>query len=161
MIDRKTFITGLVLVLIVIGVSSIYWFTRVPANNNTNQTANENKNSEELRSGNRDDLSDEIIVENIEDNQIINSPLTIEGRARGDWFTEGEMPFRLVSQGGLVLKEGSIFAEENWMTNDFVDFSSEIEFNAENIEKGTIYFTQTNPLGGDKDNKELKIPVNF
>ncbi|MDZ7799100.1 MAG: Gmad2 immunoglobulin-like domain-containing protein [Patescibacteria group bacterium] len=161
MIDKKTFITALVLILIVIGVSSIYWFTKGSVNKQTNQAANENENLEKTRPGNREGLSNEIVVENIEDNQVITSPLTIEGQAKGTWFSEGEMPFRLVSQGGLVLREGSIFADGNWMTDNFVDFKVEIEFEAENIEKGYIYITQSNPRGLEKELEELCLPVLF
>jgi len=164
MIDRKTIFTALVLIIIIAGVSSIYWFTKDNGGSNINKNLNteeKNNNEPEVLKSNREDLKEEIIIYNLPDNSFIKSPLELKGEARGTWFSEGEFPVRIVSKSGLVLGRTTAYAVGNWMTPKFVDFSLEINFNPEGAEEGNIFFTASNPKGREDFKKELRIPVRF
>ena len=158
--DRKTLVTILMIVIIVLGVSSIYWFAR-PAPEKENSNLKPDEEPAVFLSGNREALKEEIIVANLADNNFISSPLEIKGQAKGSWFYEGEFAVRLVSEGGLVLGQGFAFAQTDWMTEGLVGFSAEIEFAPNEAQRGGLYFTKSNPAGLAEEEKELIIRVRF
>ena len=60
---------------------------------------------------------------------IVDSPLTIQGHARGNWFFEGDFPVVLTDSQGAVIAERFATATGDWMTEKFVRFEGAIEFN--------------------------------
>ena len=60
--------------------------------------------------------------------QTINSPLSITGEARGTWFFEATFPVVLTNWDGLIIAEGYATAQGDWMTEEFVPFTAELEF---------------------------------
>lgn len=159
MLDKKTFVTILVIIIIVLGVSSIYWFTKPEINEeNTNLRL---INSTVAPLGNSDELKNEIKLDNLLDNDYIQNPLEITGQAKGTWFQEGEFSARIVTEGGLVLDKAAVIAEENWMTENFVEFTVTFEFEPETAEFGSIYFTKSNPSGLEENKAELRISIKF
>ncbi len=159
MIDKKTFVTILVIIIIVLGVSSIYWFTKPEINEeNTNLKL---INALVIPVGNGEEMKDEIEIDDLSDNDFIQSPLEITGRAKGTWFQEGEFSARIVTEGGLILDKTTVIAEKYWMTNDFVEFTATFEFEPGTAKLGRIYFTKSNPSGLEENNAELRISIKF
>lgn len=94
-------------------------------------------------------------------NQTIQSPLVIEGEARGFWFFEADFPVKLLDGNGNLITQGIAQAQSDWMTEDFVPFQAEIEFDIPETEKGTLILEKDNPSGLPKNADELRIPVRF
>ncbi|NQU83770.1 MAG: hypothetical protein HQ536_03590 [Parcubacteria group bacterium] len=96
-----------------------------------------------------------------ESNELITSPLLIEGKARGTWFFEADAPIKLVDGNGNVLVVAYITAKERWMTEDFVEFEGGFEFKTPETETGTLFFIKANPSDLLEYNEEIAIPVRF
>jgi len=93
--------------------------------------------------------------------ELIKSPLTIEGRARGYWFFEASFPVKLLDENGNELGLGISQALSDWMVEDFVPFRTTIEFEAPKTKTGTLILKKDNPSGLPENDDELRIPVRF
>ena len=92
----------------------------------------------------------------------INSPLTISGRARGNWYFEATFPVVLTNWDGLVIAEGYATAQDEWMTTDYVPFTAELVFvKPEYGERGTLILQRSNPSGLPEYDDALEITVYF
>jgi|GEM_PF-1828583 len=98
----------------------------------------------------------------------IQSPFHISGMARGNWFFEASAPVLLTDSAGRIIAKGTIHAEGNWMTSDFVPFSTDLTFVSpykagmpDATKKGTLIFKKDNPSGDPKNDDSLEIPVMF
>jgi len=97
-------------------------------------------------------------------NAEIESPLMIKGEARGYWFFEGDFPVQIIDSEGLVLGEGFVSAEGEWMTEDFVPFGGVLEFDTinKNIDsRGELLLIKDNPSDLLELDDELRIPIIF
>lgn len=93
---------------------------------------------------------------------IINSPLTVKGRATGTWFFEGDFPVELIDSDGNVIATSFVTAEGEWMTEDFVDFTGTIQFESPKYEKiGVLRFKKDNPSGLQELDEEFDVPIKF
>lgn len=61
---------------------------------------------------------------------VIESPLLIKGRARGNWFFEGDFLVALEDAEGNELSRSFATAQGEWMTEDFVSFTGTLSFNS-------------------------------
>lgn len=111
--------------------------------------------------GNELEKQDLIKVDNPRPNQIVESPLTITGQARGYWFFEASFPVVLLDADGRELASGIAQAEGDWMTEDFVPFKVELNFAATQADKGVLILAKDNPSGLPENDDELQIPVEF
>jgi len=111
--------------------------------------------------GNEIEKSDYVILKNPRPNQIVISPLQVSGEARGYWFFEAEFPVILEDSQGNVLARSIAFAQENWMTVDFVEFKSELIFDKPQTASGYLILKKDNPSGLEENDDSLKIPVKF
>lgn len=105
--------------------------------------------------------TDRIKVEKPLPNMDVTSPLTIKGQALGTWFFEGSAPVQLVDKDGNELASTNIQVQGNWMTEDFVDFSATIEFEAPDDERGYLVFWRANPSGKSENKESYRQPVIF
>lgn len=95
-------------------------------------------------------------------NQVIESPLTIKGVARGSWFFEASFPVVLTDWDGLIIGQGIAQAKGDWMTSEFVPFEAKLTFTADkNVysNKGTLILRKDNPSGLPEHDDALEIPV--
>lgn len=113
-------------------------------------------------------LANLIRVDEPNDNDIVRSPLTVEGEARGTWYFEASFPVVLVNWDGLIIAEGIATAEGEWMTEDFVPFTAELTFDdpyqegdPDFMQNGTLILQRSNPSGLPENDAALEIPVRF
>ncbi|MDO8523115.1 MAG: Gmad2 immunoglobulin-like domain-containing protein [bacterium] len=112
--------------------------------------------------GNTIEKTDLIHLESPRPNQIVKSPLTIRGEARGNWFFEASFPVALTNWDGLIIAQGIATAKSEWMTNDFVPFEAVLTFKSDkNVysNRGTLILRKDNPSGLPKHDDALEIPV--
>lgn len=107
--------------------------------------------------------ADDIVVDNITiENNVIASPLTITGEARGWWYFEASFPIVLTDWDGLIIAEGFATAQDEWMTEDLVPFSATLTFEKPFYgERGTLILKRDNPSGLPEHDASLEIPVRF
>ncbi len=93
--------------------------------------------------------------------QVITSPLLVEGEARGTWFFEGDFPVKLLDENDNVMAIAIAQAQSEWMTEDFVSFRVEIEFSKPFTNRGTLVLEKDNPSGLPEHADELRVPIFF
>lgn len=94
--------------------------------------------------------------------QIISSPLTIKGEARGFWFFEADFPVVLTDWDGLIIAEGIAKAQGDWMTEEFVPFEAVLEFEYPTYKNnGFLILRKDNPSGLPENDDALEIPILF
>ena len=71
----------------------------------------------------------DVVLSTLKSNDIITSPLIVEGKAKG-YFFEGSFPVELVDANGNVLVQTTADATENWMQIGYVKFQSRISFDS-------------------------------
>lgn len=94
-------------------------------------------------------------------NDTVNSPLAIEGVARGTWFFEASFPVKLWDINGKEIAVGIAQTEEEWMTEDFVPFKTTLEFETPAIKRGLLILEKNNPSGLTENSDSLRIPIRF
>ncbi|MFA5248633.1 MAG: GerMN domain-containing protein [Patescibacteria group bacterium] len=94
-------------------------------------------------------------------NEEIKSPLTISGQARGSWYFEASFPIKIIADSGEILAVMPAQAQSNWMTENFVPFSSVIFFDPKDNKTGKIILKNDNPSGDLANDKSYELPVQF
>jgi hypothetical protein len=104
-----------------------------------------------------------ILLETPRENETITSPLTVRGRARGQWFFEGSFPIVLTNWDGLIIAEGIATAEGEWMTEEYVPFEATLTFTSDTTvsNRGTLILQRENPSGLPENDDALEITVFF
>lgn len=115
-----------------------------------------------------DSKADEIVLDNPPAGSYITSPLRITGEARGMWFFEADFTVLLVDWDGRIVAEHYVTADDDWMSEDFVPFSGELEFTSpyqpgdpDFMKRGTLILQKANPSGLPENDDALEIPVYF
>ncbi len=111
--------------------------------------------------GNEMELTDLIMIYSPRPNAKIASPLTISGKARGNWFFEASFPVKLTDENGNELASGAAAAQSDWMTEDFVEFIATVEFATPTTPGGTLILQKDNPSGLAGHDNQLIVPVEF
>lgn len=93
--------------------------------------------------------------------QVVESPLRVEGEARGMWFFEASFPVTLLFEDGSVVAEHYALTADEWMTEEFVSFSSDITFSHPGEGSGWLVLERANPSGLPAQDDELRVPVRF
>ena len=106
-------------------------------------------------------ITDQIRVSNPLSNQMIQSPLIIEGEALGTWFFEGVFPIMLLDSNGNAVARHFAQAQGEWMTEDFVPFKAQIEFEKPSTDTGILILEKDNPSGLPENDAKFEIPVRF
>jgi hypothetical protein len=105
--------------------------------------------------------NENIQVTKPKENEIVSSPLEIEGEAKGSWYFEAVFPVKLLDEKGNVLALGSAQAQGDWMTENFVPFKLKLEFKPGTSKTGTLVLENDNPSGLPENAKKIEIPVQF
>lgn len=94
-------------------------------------------------------------------NQVISSPLSISGQARGTWYFEASFPVVLEDANGKVLAQIPAQATGDWMTEDFVPFKTTLTFAKPETTTGKLILKKDNPSGLPENEDQIEIPVSF
>jgi len=134
-----------------------------PVKNSEEQIINNNsvENNEQQAIDNNSSENNEIIISNIIANQLINSPLTVLGWAKGTWFFEASLPVKIVDEKGQIILAHFGTAQSDWMTTEMVPFKSVLEFNSGEALSGYLIISKDNPSGLPENDDSFKIPVRF
>ena len=100
-----------------------------------------------------------IVVTTPTTNAVITSPTTLSGTARGYWFFEASFPVELRDESGNVLATSVAQADGEWMTENFVQFSSTMSWATTTATSGVLIFKKDNPSGLPENDDSLEIPV--
>jgi hypothetical protein len=111
--------------------------------------------------GNTIEKRDLIVLESVQPNEKITSPLTLKGRARGYWYFEASFPVEILDGNGNKIGQGLATAQDEWMTEDFVPFEAPVTFTAPTTANGTLVLHKDNPSGLPEHDDKLLIPVTF
>ncbi len=109
--------------------------------------------------------ADLIQVDSPKAGDLIASPVTITGKARGVWYFEASFPITILDETGKVLGRG--LAEANplaggdWMTSEFVPFISKVTFTKSPTKTGTILLEKDNPSGLPEHADSIRISIRF
>lgn len=96
----------------------------------------------------------------------ITSPIKISGEARGTWYFEASFPIFIVDWDGKIIGQGIATAQSEWMTENFVPFTAEINFKTSEISgnysnRGVIIFKKDNPSGLPEFDDAYEMPILF
>ncbi len=100
-----------------------------------------------------------IVVYDPKANSVIQSPLLIEGKAKGNWFFEGSFSVELTDESRKHFATGIVQTRDDWMTEDFVSFDAKLEFISNTEIKGLLIFRNANPSGLPENSQEFIVPV--
>lgn len=94
---------------------------------------------------------------------VVTSPLSVTGRARGTWFFEASFPVTLVDWDGLIIAEGYAAAQGEWMTEELVPFTAVLEFEKPTLypERGALILRKDNPSDLPELDESIEIPVRY
>ncbi|MEK7151045.1 MAG: Gmad2 immunoglobulin-like domain-containing protein [Patescibacteria group bacterium] len=106
-------------------------------------------------------LSDLIKVNYPKPNDVIKSPVSISGEARGTWFFEASFPITILDANRKVLAKVPMQATADWMTIDFVPFEGVVPFVKSTTTTGFIIFENDNPSGEVERSKSIEVPIRF
>ena len=93
----------------------------------------------------------------------VSSPLVIKGKARGNWFFEASFPVILTNWDGLIIAEGVAQAEGEWMTTDYVPFTTTLTFTVDTrvSNRGSLILKKDNPSGLPEHDDAFEYTVYF
>ena len=111
--------------------------------------------------GNELEKMDLIRIEYPRPNSEVESPLAVRGQARGNWYFEASFPVQLYDQKGNLLATGIAQAQDDWMTEEFVEFKADVVFNKPEGNSGTLILKKDNPSGLSEYDDFLEVPVLF
>ncbi len=92
---------------------------------------------------------------------VIQSPLMLEGRARGPWYFEASFPAYLIDAEGDTIAVTPVQAQGDWMTEEFVPFKATLTFTPPTSATGTLILMKDNPSGLPEHANELRVPIRF
>ena len=111
--------------------------------------------------GNELEKTDLIRITNPRPNQTIENPILVNGEARGFWFFEASFPVKIFDENDFLLGIVPAQALGEWMTEDFVPFSTTLSFSAPSTSKGKLVLEKDNPSGLPEHSDQLIVPVYF
>ena len=104
---------------------------------------------------------DLIRLDNPRPGQPTENPVHLIGEARGYWYFEADFPVKVYDSNDNLLGVGVATAQEDWMSEDFVPFRSQIGYNTPQTETGYIILEKDNPSGLPENGDFLKVPIQF
>ena len=108
--------------------------------------------------GNTEEMKDRIVIFSLQPNDVISSPLSVSGKARGAWYNcDGEIPVDVHDASGNMLGKGKAEAQRPWLTESFVSFKTILTFTLPSFDPtGTLIFKPS-----QRSESPLTIPVKF
>lgn len=106
---------------------------------------------------------DMIVIDSPLVGETVRSPLTVTGKARGNWYFEASFPVQVVDTNGTVLGQAPAQAQGEWMTSEYVPFKATIDFKAPTTPTSTIrvVFKKDNPSGLPQNDDFVAVEINY
>jgi hypothetical protein len=101
-----------------------------------------------------------IEVKTPQSGEVVKSPLTVTGEAKG-WYFEGVFPVKVLDDTGKEIGHGQMQAQGNWTADVFVPFEGKIEFSQPATKTGTIVFQKDNPSGLPENDEKVELFISF
>jgi hypothetical protein len=111
--------------------------------------------------GNALAVADLIVLETPRPGDKVTSPVVLKGSARGGWYFEASFPAFVYDSNGQELGVGVMQAGDDWMTEEFVPFESQITFSMPTTATGTLILRKDNPSGLPEHDNALLVPIVF
>ncbi len=145
---KKGIIIGVIVLIIIIVIGLVFDVGRKTSTITSTSTATTTN------------YSNQIVVSYPMANQEVTSPIKVTGKAVGNWYFEASFPVMLVDIDGNEIATTHATAEGDWMTTDFVNFTSEITYNnASTTGPALLVLKNDNPSGDPARDKEIFIPI--
>ncbi len=103
--------------------------------------------------------SDLIQIKSPMPGETVGKEFKITGKARGNWYFEASFPIELTTPDGQVLGGGIGQAKGNWMTEDFVEFSGEMQTPSAFYGPAILILKKDNPSGMPENDASVSIPI--
>ncbi len=103
-----------------------------------------------------------IIVTSPTSGAQVGNPIELKGMARGYWFFEASAPVTVTNWDGLIIGEGYITADGEWMTEDMVPFSGTLTYTLppnSYSATGTLIFMRDNPSGLPENDAAYEMTI--
>ena len=107
------------------------------------------------------DKADLIQVDNLKAGDLVASPLTVTGQARGTWYFEASFPVKLLDANSEVIAVVPAQAQSDWMTTEFVPFKAELTFSPPATKTGFLVLEKDNPSGLLQNADELRLEIKY
>jgi len=105
-------------------------------------------------------FTSEALVLSPKQNELVSSPLKVEGEAKGTWFFEASLPVKLFDSENNIIASGPAAAQSDWMTEKPVKFISTLIFST-TATSGYLVIAKDNPSGLPENDASIKVPVRF
>lgn len=103
--------------------------------------------------------ADQITVELPFPGAVTGKEFTVIGKARGYWFFEASFPVELRTLDGNVLGGGVATAQGDWMTEEFVPFTAEMQTPSAFIGPAILILKRDNPSGEPQYDASISFPI--
>lgn len=155
---KKRYVVLVIIALFAIALMTLFRDATAPTVRNTDQIAGDSL-TPEAPPAQKDDL---ITVSYPLPQGTVASPLIVKGKARGNWYFEGSFPVTLTDEAGNVLMAHYATAQGEWMTTQYVPFTSTLKYTlpaGTTSMKGFLILKKDNPSGEARFDNQLVIPV--
>lgn len=105
--------------------------------------------------------SDNIRVELPFPDAVVGKAFSVIGQARGTWFFEASFPIEVLDKDGNILATGIAQAQDEWMTEDFVPFKTDIAVPDSYIGPATLVLKKDNPSDIRQYDASISFPINI
>jgi hypothetical protein len=106
-------------------------------------------------------VSEKVKVSSPLPQSLVKSPLTITGEARGIWYFEASFPVEILDANGKRLGQHYAEAQGEWMTTEFVPFTSTLMFEMPTTDTGFLVLHKDNPSGLPEHDESIRFPIRF
>ena len=103
----------------------------------------------------------DVIVDLPQYGDLVTSPMTVKGRARGNWYFEANLPVVLKDTNGNILAQKGLHSIGDWMTTNYVDFNDTLTFAIPATQYGVLIISKDNPSGDPNNDASFAVPVRF
>lgn len=114
-----------------------------------------------IQKSDNDTLNELIQITQPLSGEIISSPLNLEGVARGYWFFEANFGIELTDENYHQITETFATATGEWMTEDWVPFTSRLIFSKPQSRYGYFIFHKANPSGLAEQKMSDTLKIRF
>jgi hypothetical protein len=109
--------------------------------------------------GNELEKNDLITIEYPRPNAVVENTFIVKGQARGYWYFEASFPITVIDLKGNEIAKSIAQAQGEWMTENFVPFSSRLEIPKTFSGEAKLLLHKDNPSGEARNDDQLEIPI--